>query len=176
MELFNWLIFLTNVCGFFFPPILKTNEKEKKNCYLVRHAYCSTERCTHFHCPSVRSKTALLFPGLIAPLLRIHVQYTRPFFRILSGRYTLFSVDILVNLCISWKFYYAKPVMLHIKAHPWLKLIRRSSPCLFRGVFACPNPYTLSPESAGRDCNNSHLGSYCSTHVLCNLPDPQCLE
>lgn len=79
MEPFNWPISLATVWGFF--SIQKTNERDKKKkSYLVRHAYCSTECCTNCHCPSARSRTALLFPGLIAPLQRIHVQYTALYF------------------------------------------------------------------------------------------------
>ena len=82
MEPFNWPISLATVCGFFpfKKPMKGIKKKKKKKLYLVRHAYCSTECCTNCHCPSARSRTALLFPGLIAPLQRIHVQYTALYF------------------------------------------------------------------------------------------------
>lgn len=74
------------------------NQWKKKKSYLYRHAYCSTECCTNCHCPSVRSKTALLFPGLITPLQRIHVQYAALYLWIQSVRCIHVGVNTSVNL------------------------------------------------------------------------------
>lgn len=109
--------FLLSTCVVFF--ILKTSEKEKKY-YLVKHAYCRTECCTNCHCPSTRSKTALLFPGLIAPLQRIHVQYTPLYFWVQSVRYKLYDVETLVNFCGNICF--AKQLKRFTDVHDWLML------------------------------------------------------
>lgn len=45
-----------------------------------------------------RGKTALLFPGLMAPLHRIHVQHSALYFRIPSVRYIILCVKTLVSL------------------------------------------------------------------------------
>lgn len=115
MELFNWPISLAYVCGFFHSK----NQWKGKKCYLVRHAYCRTECCTNCHCPSTRSKTALLFLRLIAPLQRIHVQYTPLYFWIQSVRYILHDVETLVHFCGNICF--AKQVAF-TEGHDWLKL------------------------------------------------------
>lgn len=111
--------FLLPTCVAFFHS--KNQWKGGKKCYLVTHAYCSTECCTNCHCPSARSKTALLFPGLIAPLWRIHVQYTL-YFWIQSVRYILLGVETIVNLYFCGNVCFAKQVMAQTEVHDWLKL------------------------------------------------------
>lgn len=86
---------------------------KRKKCYLVRHAYCGTECCTNCHCPSARSKTALLFPGLIAPLQRIHVQYTR----LLDTYFLLSAVETFANMYFCENIRFAKQVMAHTAVH-----------------------------------------------------------
>lgn len=88
------------------------NQWNGKKCCLVRHAYCTTECCTNCHCPSTRSKTALLFPGLIASLQRIHVQYTALYW-IQSVGYIFLGVETLVNLYFCGNICFAKQVIAH---------------------------------------------------------------
>lgn len=46
-----------------------------------------------------------------------------------------------------------------------------------RGFLASPEPAVFMRGGSGKEgCNHAYLGSYCSTHVVCNLPDPQRME
>lgn len=142
---------------------------KREKCYLVRHAYCSTE-C---HCPCVQSKTGLLLSGLIAPLDRISALCIALYFWMQPERCIFFSVDTCVNLYFCGNICFAKQVMAqiyHTVAHLFLVYIQ--SCCA-----ASADLELMMQDGWGEeDCNNSHLGSYCSTHVMCNLPDPRCLE
>lgn len=170
------------MCGFF-PS--RNQWKGKKKCYLVRHGYGRTECCTNCHCLSARIKTALLFPGLIAPFHRIHVKYTVLYFWIQWVRYWLLCVKTLVNFLGNICF--SKQAITYTEFHDWLKLNwEYNIPLLSLRLFitVCNVDFLASPDHAliiqdgwgEEDYNNSYLGSYCSTHVMCNLPDPQRLE
>lgn len=68
---------------------------------LSLHTCILQQCCTNCHCPLVRSKTVLLFPGLIVPLKRIHVQYAAPYFWIQSVSWILVGVKTHISVGIS---------------------------------------------------------------------------
>lgn len=62
-------------------------------------------------------------------------------------------------------------------ACPLFLLFHESSTYMYADPLLSPDPSPIKWDGWGvKDWNGSYLGSYCSTHVVCNLSDPQRLE
>jgi len=158
--------------------------KRKNTSYLFSHAYCSTECCTNCHCPSAKRKSSPSVPWinstitqnpcsvyrtvLLEPVRETHTSWCQDYSGFVFLWESLFCQAGNGPCRDTWLDEAAvrnvPEQLLSFSCRPYLCIILASLP-----------PLNLLMWSGwGREvCNHLYLGSYCSTHFMCNPPNPR---